>query len=106
MHGYNEVELTNKGRKVLEVGDIEIPSQLPQTAKIGLMSVLAMTRAGHSVTDMVEDFSQHSNMDIQSADALFESLVNYLVSTGYLKWIPCEGMDEPPEAFSDFKDHF
>ena len=105
MHGYDEVELTEKGRKVLEDRDIEIPSQLPETAKIGLMSVLAMTRAGHSVSDMVEDFSQHSNMDIQSADALFESLVNYLVSTGYLRWIPCED-EEPPEAFSDFKDHF
>ena len=105
MHNYDEVELTEKGRKVLEDRDIEIPPQLPETAKIGLMSVLAMTRYGHSVSDMVQDFSQHSNMDIQSADALFESLVNYLVSTGYLRWIPCEA-EEPPEAFSSFKDHF
>ena len=105
MHNYDEVELTEKGRKVLEDRDIEIPPQLPETAKIGLMSVLAMTRYGHSVSDMVQDFSQHSNMDIQSADALFETLVNYLVGTGHLRWIPCED-EEPPEAFSDFKDHF
>jgi len=105
MHSYNEVELTEKGRKVLEDRDIETPPQLPQSAKVQLLAVLAMTRAGHSVSDMVTDAVEIGHIDIQSADALFESLVNYLVSTGHLRWIPCED-EEPPEAFSDFKDHF
>ena len=105
-HSYNEVELTNKGRKALEDGDIEIPSQLPQTAKIAMMAIIAMARHGHSVSDMVEDFAQHSHMDIQSADSLFESIVAYLVSTGYLRYIEDFEDEEPPEAFSDFKDYF
>jgi hypothetical protein len=107
MHGFDEIELTNKGRRALEDQHVEIHASFPSYIKTSpaFLMILAMTRAGLSVSDMTRDFAESSGMDIQSADSLIESLVQYLEATGYVKWIPCEE-EEPPEAFSGFKDHF
>ena len=106
-HGYNELELTNKGRRALEDEDIEIPSILSPDLKVQFLMVLAMTRSGLDISDMTRDLVEASGgrMELQMADSLIESLVNYLESKGYVRWIPCED-EEPPEAFGEFKDYF
>ena len=106
MHGYDEVELTNKGRKALEEGDLtEDLTNIDPKLKFPLLSVLAMTKAGHSITDMVADAVVLSGRNIQEVDVFFEGLVLYLVNKGYLRYIQSDE-EEPPEFMSDFKDHF
>ena len=108
---YHEAELTEKGRKALEETDFSGIEGMPIRTFAALMSVLAMAKNGLSLTEMTEEFhssvrSQGSQMDYQTADNLIESLVNVLVSKGYLRMVSDRPEEEPPSAFSDFKDHF
>ena len=106
MYGSDEVELTEKGRRALENQDLDLPKSLRgPSVKISLLAVLALTRNGFSVSEMVEALMEFSEADIQRADNLVETLVNWLARAGYLRWI-CIDEGEVPEAFEDFKDHF